>query len=132
MQVHTERGLINVEAEYQSEEKAKMDGYSYAFYSKELEKKVYSKCLDDRGLYHTFALIVGYNQNNYSIQESEVEQMSKIPMYEIRSKKNRGHVFMFQNEDGTQKPAKYLFKDSAEKMLAILNKDCNQYYIVLA
>ena len=65
MQVHTERGLINVEAEYQSEEKAKMDGYSYAFYSKELEKKVYSKCLDDRGLYHTFALIVGYNQNNY-------------------------------------------------------------------
>ena len=67
MQVHTERGLINVEAEYQSEEKAKMDGYSYAFYSKELEKKVYSKCLDDRGLYHTFALIVGYNQNNYFI-----------------------------------------------------------------
>ena len=65
MQVHTERGLINVEAEYQSEEKAKMDGYSYAFYSNELEKKVYSKCLDDRGLYHTFALIVGYNQNNY-------------------------------------------------------------------
>ena len=61
MQVHTERGLINVEAEYQSEEKAKMDGYSYAFYSKELEKKVYSKCLDDRGLYHTFALIGGYN-----------------------------------------------------------------------
>ena len=54
-------GLINVEAEYQSEEKAKMDGYSYAFYSRELGKKVYSKCLDDRGLYHTFALIVGYN-----------------------------------------------------------------------
>ena len=71
MQVQTERGLINVEAEYQSEEKAKMDGYSYAFYSKELEKKVYSKCLDDRGLYHTFALIVGYNQNNYSIQEGD-------------------------------------------------------------
>ena len=67
MQVQTERGLINVEAEYQSEEKVKMDGYSYAFYSKELEKKVYSKCLDDRGLYHTFALIVGYNQNNYSM-----------------------------------------------------------------
>ena len=29
--------------------------------------------------------------------------MSKIPMYEIRSKKNRRHVFMFQNEDGTIK-----------------------------
>ena len=53
-------------------------------------------------------------------------------MYEIRSKKSRGHVFMFQNEDGTQKPARYLFKDSAEKMLAILNKDSEQYYIVLA
>ena len=72
MQVHTERGLINVEAEYQSEEKAKMDGYSYAFYSKELEKKVYSKCLDDRGLYHTFALIIGYNQNNYLKGETEM------------------------------------------------------------
>ena len=57
--------------------------------------------------------------------------MSKIPMYEIRSKKSRGHVFMFQNEDGTQKPARYLFKDLAEKMLAILNKGCNQYSIVL-
>ena len=30
MQVHTERGLINVEAEYQSEEKAKTDEY-YGF-----------------------------------------------------------------------------------------------------
>ena len=57
--------------------------------------------------------------------------MSKIPMYEIRSKKNRGHVFVFQNEDGTQNQARYRFKESAEKMLAILNKGCNQYYIVL-
>ena len=38
---------------------------------------------------------------------------------------------MFQNEDGTQKPARYLFKESAEKILEILNKGCNQYYIVL-
>ena len=53
-------------------------------------------------------------------------------MYEIRSKKNRGQVFVFQNEDGTQKSARYLFKDSAEKMIAILNKDSEQYYIVLA
>ena len=60
MQIHTERGLIHVEAEYQSEERAIMDGYSYAFYSKELDKKVYSKCLDDRGLKHTFAIITGY------------------------------------------------------------------------
>ena len=57
--------------------------------------------------------------------------MSKIPMYEIRSKKNRGLVFVFQNEDGTQKPARYLFKESAEKILSIMNKDGEEYYIVL-
>ena len=57
--------------------------------------------------------------------------MSQIPMYEIRSKKDRGNVFMFQNEDGTQKPARYLFKESAEKMLEIMNRDENLYYIVL-
>ena len=60
MQVQTERGLILVEAEYQSEERAVMDGYTYAFYSEMLGKEVYSKCTDDNGLYHTFALIVGY------------------------------------------------------------------------
>lgn len=58
--------------------------------------------------------------------------MDKIPMYEIRSKKNKDRTFLFQNEDGTQKEAKYLFKESAEKMLAILNEDGNQYFIVLA
>lgn len=61
MQVQTERGLIYVEAAYQSEERAAMDGYSYAFHSKELGKDVWSKCLDDRGLRHTFAVIEGYN-----------------------------------------------------------------------
>lgn len=61
MQVQTERGLICVEAEYMSAEKALMDGYSYAFYSTMLKKDVYSKCTDNKGLYHTFALIVGYN-----------------------------------------------------------------------
>ena len=60
MQVHTERGLVSVDAEYQSEEKAKMDGYSYAFYSSELKRDLYSKCLDERGLKHSFALIVGH------------------------------------------------------------------------
>ena len=98
MQVHTERGLINVEAEYQSEEKAKIDGYSYAFYSKELEKKVYSKCLDDRGLYHTFALIVGCNQNNYSIPESEVQQMKKYWYLKIKLKdKYDGRKIWYMN-----------------------------------
>lgn len=60
MQVQTERGLIYVEAEYQSAERAVMDGYSYVFYSQMLEKEVYSKCTDDKGLYHTFALIIGH------------------------------------------------------------------------
>ena len=61
MQIKTERGLIWVEAEYQSEERAIMDGYRYAFFSEMLNKKVYTKCLDDKGLERTFALIVGYN-----------------------------------------------------------------------
>ncbi len=60
MQVHTERGIIWVEAAYQSKERAEMDGYTYAFHSVELGKDVYSKCLDDRGLRHTFAVIEGY------------------------------------------------------------------------
>ena len=57
--------------------------------------------------------------------------MFQIPMYEIRSKKNRGSVFMFQNESGTQKPARYLSKESAENMLEIMNRDEILYYIVL-
>ena len=61
MQVHTERGIIWIEASYQSEERAEMDGYSYAFHSDELGKDVWSKCLDDRGLMHSFATIEGYN-----------------------------------------------------------------------
>ncbi len=60
MQIQTERGIISVEAEYQSVEKAKMDGYNYAFTSKELGRDVYSKSLDDRGLRHSFALITGF------------------------------------------------------------------------
>ncbi len=60
MQMQTERGIIWVEAEYQSAGRAQMDGYTYAFTSKQLGCDVYSKCLDDRGLRHTFALIVGY------------------------------------------------------------------------
>ena len=61
MQMQTERGLICVEADYQSAERAQMDGYTYAFTSEVLGCDIYSKCLDDRGLYHTFARIVGYN-----------------------------------------------------------------------
>lgn len=61
MQIQTERGLIYVEAEYQSEERCQMDGYTYAFFSTELNCPVYSKCLDDKGHQHTFAIISGYN-----------------------------------------------------------------------
>lgn len=60
MQVQTERGLIFVEAEYQSKERAQMEGYSYAFHSEMLNKDVYSKSKDKNGLYHTFAVIAGY------------------------------------------------------------------------
>lgn len=60
-QVQTERGLIFVEAEYQSAEMAKMDGYDFSFHSEKLGCDVYGKCLDDRGLKHTFALIAGFN-----------------------------------------------------------------------
>ncbi len=60
MQIETERGILNVEAEYQSVEDAKKDGYGYAFYSTKLGRDLYSKCLDDRGLKHSFAIIVGF------------------------------------------------------------------------
>ena len=60
MQVHTERGLISIDAEYQSEEMAKMNGYAYAFHSSELKRDLYSKCLDERGLRHSFVVIVGH------------------------------------------------------------------------
>ncbi len=58
--VQTERGIVCIEAAYQSEERAKMDGYSYAFHSKTLGRDLWSKCLDDRGLRRSFAVIVGY------------------------------------------------------------------------
>ena len=59
-QVQTERGLLYVEAEYQSKERARMDGYDFAFHSSKLGADLYSKSLDDRGLKHSFAVIRGY------------------------------------------------------------------------
>ena len=53
----TERGMINIEATYASGERAEIDGYRYAFTSEKLGCDVYSKCLDDKGLYHSFAVI---------------------------------------------------------------------------
>ena len=60
MQMKTEKGFINVEAEYHSAERARMDGYSYAFTSNELDCELYSKALDDTGLKHSFAIVIGY------------------------------------------------------------------------
>lgn len=57
MQMKTERGLIWVSAAYDSVDEAKENGYGYAFYSTELNCDVYSKCLDERGYKHSFAII---------------------------------------------------------------------------
>lgn len=59
MQIQTERGLITVEAEYQSAERAKMDGYSYTFTDKKYGD-LYSKITSEDGHSRSFALIVGY------------------------------------------------------------------------
>ena len=56
-QMQTERGLIYVEATYSDKAQAKTDGFDYAFTSSALGCDVYSKCLDDRGLRHSFILI---------------------------------------------------------------------------
>ncbi len=58
-QLQTERGLVCVEATFKTKEEAKADGYAYAFHSSLLNKDLFSKCLDDNGYYHSFALIEG-------------------------------------------------------------------------
>lgn len=64
MQLNTERGLISVDAEFKSTEEAVNEGYCYSFTSQELNCDVYSKCLDDRGYRHTFALVGKLIQKN--------------------------------------------------------------------
>lgn len=56
-QVQTERGLINIEGAYMSNERAEMDGYRYAFHSEKLGVDLYSSSLDERGLRHSFVYI---------------------------------------------------------------------------
>ncbi len=53
-QYDTERGLVYVARIYNKAEDARNDGYSYAFHSSKLNKDLYSKTLDDRGLIHEF------------------------------------------------------------------------------
>lgn len=51
----TERGIVSISAYYKDSSEAREDGFYYAF--KEGDITLYSKCLDDRGLYHTFAIV---------------------------------------------------------------------------
>lgn len=57
-QTLTERGLVLIEGAYQSAERAQMNGYNFAFHSDVLGVDLYSKCIDDKGLEHTFVYIV--------------------------------------------------------------------------
>ena len=57
MQKQTERGIISVSAEYKSGMEAEKNGFTYTFTSRDLGCDVYSKCLDDRGFRHSFALV---------------------------------------------------------------------------
>ena len=56
-QVQTERGLLHVAETFDTPEQAKDAGYSYAFHSSQIGKDLYSKCLDDRGLRHSFSIV---------------------------------------------------------------------------
>ncbi len=56
--VETEHGKVNVEASYQSEERATMDGYEYAFYSKQHKCCFYRTTCSD-GTY-SYAVISGF------------------------------------------------------------------------
>ncbi len=60
MQIQTERGLISVDAEYQTAEGAIADGYHYMFTSKEIGSDIYGKALDDEGHRYSFALFTGF------------------------------------------------------------------------
>ena len=56
-QVDTERGLIYVADVFASESEAKENGYTYAWHSGRLGRDLYSKCLDDEGRRHSFAVV---------------------------------------------------------------------------
>ncbi|MCR5837175.1 MAG: hypothetical protein K6G88_11765 [Lachnospiraceae bacterium] len=56
-QVKTERGTICVVAEFKSSEEAMEHGFYYSFHSTDLNCHVFSKCLDDLGHHHQFALV---------------------------------------------------------------------------
>ena len=49
---------LNIEAAYQSEERAMMDGYVFDFYSCRLGKKIFKKEIGENQ--YTYAVIEGY------------------------------------------------------------------------
>ena len=55
-QVQTERGLVSVCGEFETEDEALAEGFSYSFCDKKVGK-LYSKCLDSEGKYHAFVIV---------------------------------------------------------------------------
>ena len=58
MQTYTERGFLWIEEVFSSREKAKENGYVYAFYSTHLKCDLYTKAMDEMGHRRVFAKIV--------------------------------------------------------------------------
>lgn len=58
MTIQTECGTIIIEASYQSEERAQMDGYEYWFTSKEIGRDIYRRLSADGK--ETYAVIDGF------------------------------------------------------------------------
>lgn len=56
-QLNTERGLVSIATWYRDAEEAEKDGYTYAFNAFKNDLTLFSKCLDERGLYHSFAIV---------------------------------------------------------------------------
>ena len=56
-QMQTERGLISVSEWFKDGESARDNGFSPVFKAHGGNVELYSKTLDDRGFYHTFAII---------------------------------------------------------------------------
>lgn len=55
--------------------------------------------------------------------------MHKITYYVIKDKRHRERPFLFQDNSGNQKEAKYLFPEQALRMLDIMNRDEEKYVL---
>lgn len=56
-QLNTERGLVSVSTWYKTAGEAENDGFTYAFSEYKKNLVLFSKCLDGRGYYHSFAIV---------------------------------------------------------------------------